>query len=78
MYYLEIFDNMNPNLEVLKLILDMMDWSILAIFFLEILLKWLDNFMHFWKSTWNVFDFVVTFLVRLCKTVNTAHSQQAV
>ncbi|KAL2093565.1 hypothetical protein ACEWY4_010877 [Coilia grayii] len=58
----EIFDNMDPKLEILKLVLDMMDWSILAIFFLEILLKWLDSFVQFWKNTWNIFDFVVTVL----------------
>ncbi|XP_062403389.1 cation channel sperm-associated protein 2-like isoform X2 [Sardina pilchardus] len=75
----EIFDNMDPKLEMLKLVLDMMDWSILAIFFLEIFLKWLDNFRHFWKSTWNIFDFVVTFLsvlpqiIRAIGGVNRGH-----
>ncbi|XP_041966142.1 cation channel sperm-associated protein 2-like isoform X3 [Alosa alosa] len=77
----EIFDNMDPKLELLRLILDMMDWSILAIFFLEMLLKWLDNFRHFWKSTWNIFDFVVTFLsvvpqiIRAVGGANTSHIQ---
>ncbi|XP_036806912.1 cation channel sperm-associated protein 2 isoform X1 [Oncorhynchus mykiss] len=58
----EVFDNMDPKLEIVKLVLEMLDWSILAIFFLEILLKWLDNFWNFWKSTWNIFDFAVTML----------------
>ncbi|XP_055788925.1 cation channel sperm-associated protein 2-like isoform X2 [Salvelinus fontinalis] len=58
----ELFDNMDPKLEIVKLVLEMLDWSILAIFFLEILLKWLDNFWNFWKSTWNIFDFAVTML----------------
>uniref|UniRef100_A0A673ZC09 Cation channel sperm associated 2 n=1 Tax=Salmo trutta TaxID=8032 RepID=A0A673ZC09_SALTR len=58
----EVFDNMDPNLEIVKLVLEMLDWSILAIFFLEIVLKWLDNFWNFWKSTWNIFDFAVTML----------------
>ncbi|XP_070980900.1 cation channel sperm-associated protein 2-like [Oncorhynchus clarkii lewisi] len=58
----EVFDNMDPKLEIVKLVLEMLDWSILAIFFLEIVLKWLDNFWNFWKSTWNIFDFAVTML----------------
>uniref|UniRef100_A0A8L0DS96 Cation channel sperm associated 2 n=1 Tax=Oncorhynchus mykiss TaxID=8022 RepID=A0A8L0DS96_ONCMY len=61
---IQVFDNMDPKLEIVKLVLEMLDWSILAIFFLEILLKWLDNFWNFWKSTWNIFDFAVTMLVR--------------
>uniref|UniRef100_A0A8K9WWM1 Cation channel sperm associated 2 n=1 Tax=Oncorhynchus mykiss TaxID=8022 RepID=A0A8K9WWM1_ONCMY len=62
---IQVFDNMDPKLEIVKLVLEMLDWSILAIFFLEILLKWLDNFWNFWKSTWNIFDFAVTMLVRI-------------
>eukprot|EP00063_Salmo_salar_P005359 XP_013980194.1 PREDICTED: cation channel sperm-associated protein 2 isoform X1 [Salmo salar] len=73
----EVFDNMDPNLEIVKLVLEMLDWSILAIFFLEIVLKWLDNFWNFWKSTWNIFDFAVTMLsvipeiVKVFKEVDT-------
>ncbi|XP_070296196.1 cation channel sperm-associated protein 2 [Salvelinus sp. IW2-2015] len=75
----EVFDNMDPKLEIVKLVLEMLDWSILAIFFLEILLKWLDNFWNFWKSTWNIFDFAVTMLsvipeiVKVFKGVDTDH-----
>ncbi|XP_031420931.1 cation channel sperm-associated protein 2 [Clupea harengus] len=75
----EIFDNGDPNLEVLKLVLDIMDWSILAIFFLEILLKWLDNFKQFWRSTWNIFDFVVTVLSvlpEIIRTIGVANKDQ--
>ncbi|XP_071183861.1 cation channel sperm-associated protein 2-like [Salvelinus alpinus] len=75
----EVFDNMDPKLEIVKLVLEMLDWSILVIFFLEILLKWLDNFWNFWKSTWNIFDFAVTMLsvipeiVKVFKGVDTDH-----
>ncbi|KAK1158100.1 cation channel sperm-associated protein 2-like [Acipenser oxyrinchus oxyrinchus] len=58
----EVFDNMDPSMDMLKLALDVLDWSILDIFLIEILLKWIDNFVSFWKSTWNIFDFVVTVL----------------
>ncbi|RXM94811.1 Cation channel sperm-associated protein 2 [Acipenser ruthenus] len=58
----KVFDNMDPSMDMLKLALDVLDWSILDIFLIEILLKWIDNFVSFWKSTWNIFDFVVTVL----------------
>ncbi|MGH0171794.1 UNVERIFIED_CONTAM: hypothetical protein FKN15_061998 [Acipenser sinensis] len=51
----KVFDNMDPSMDMLKLALDVLDWSILDIFLIEILL-------NFWKSTWNIFDFVVTVL----------------
>ncbi|XP_046890527.1 cation channel sperm-associated protein 2-like isoform X1 [Hypomesus transpacificus] len=73
----EIFDNMDPSLHILKLVLDMLDWSILAIFFLEIFLKWMDNFWQFWKSTWNIFDFVVTIVSVLPEIVKAIYGQDA-
>lgn len=41
------------------------DQIAIIIFFLEILLKWLDSFVEYWDDPWNVFDFVVTILVRI-------------
>ncbi|KAJ7998375.1 hypothetical protein DPEC_G00222050 [Dallia pectoralis] len=58
----EVFDNMDPNLEILKLILEIIDQYILAIFLLEIVLKWVDDFWSFWKCTWNLVDFSITLL----------------
>ncbi|XP_030621085.1 cation channel sperm-associated protein 2-like [Chanos chanos] len=58
----EITDNMDPDLEVLKLVLDTLDAFTLVVFLLEILLKWVDDFTGFWKSAWNIFDLVVTVL----------------
>uniref|UniRef100_A0A4W4EIB8 Ion transport domain-containing protein n=1 Tax=Electrophorus electricus TaxID=8005 RepID=A0A4W4EIB8_ELEEL len=59
----EIFDKMEPHFQILAIVLDILESGILGIFFLEILLKWLDNFWQFWKSSWNIFDFCVTILV---------------
>ncbi|XP_058622487.1 cation channel sperm-associated protein 2-like isoform X3 [Onychostoma macrolepis] len=36
--------------------------SVEAVYVLEIILKWLDDFWLFWKSPWNVFDFAVTLM----------------
>ncbi|XP_063686203.1 cation channel sperm-associated protein 2-like [Bolinopsis microptera] len=41
-------------------ILEMFDLFSLYMFVLEILLKWADNFVDFWSSGWNIFDFLVT------------------
>uniref|UniRef100_A0A2R8ZG29 Cation channel sperm associated 2 n=1 Tax=Pan paniscus TaxID=9597 RepID=A0A2R8ZG29_PANPA len=54
---------------ILTLTLEVAAWFILLIFILEILLKWLSNFSVFWKSAWNVFDFVVTMLSLLPEVV---------
>lgn len=39
--------------------LQMCDLIFLTIFVVEILLKWYHGFFLYWKSGWNVFDFVV-------------------
>uniref|UniRef100_A0A3P8ZDZ4 Ion transport domain-containing protein n=1 Tax=Esox lucius TaxID=8010 RepID=A0A3P8ZDZ4_ESOLU len=75
----EVFDNMDPNLEILKLILEMMDRYILAMFLVEFILKWMDDFWSFWKSTWNILDLATTLLsiipeiLKLFKSVSTAN-----
>ncbi|KNC52386.1 uncharacterized protein AMSG_12160 [Thecamonas trahens ATCC 50062] len=43
-------------------ILYFLDLFALYVFLLEIGLKWIDSFMKFWQSGWNVFDFLVTLL----------------
>ena len=48
--------------EVLNTYLDYFDQLCLMTFVMEILIKWMDNFMEFWLSGWNIFDFVVTML----------------
>lgn len=62
---LEVNDMEEASLETLKLFLDIFDYCSLFIFMLEIALKWIDDFKHFWKSSWNIFDFLVTFAVRI-------------
>ncbi|MBN3308957.1 CTSR2 protein, partial [Amia calva] len=71
----EVFDNMDPSLVILKLILNIVDWSIVAIFLLEILLKWIDDFFMFWKNNWNIFDFMVTILSILPEVIKLYQGQ---
>ena len=33
------------------------------VFMFEIILRWLDSFVHYWENGWNVFDFIVTVMV---------------
>uniref|UniRef100_A0A8C9GS91 Cation channel sperm-associated protein 2 n=1 Tax=Piliocolobus tephrosceles TaxID=591936 RepID=A0A8C9GS91_9PRIM len=66
---LKLLESTNTKLWPLKLTLEVAAWFILFIFILEILLKWLSNFSLFWKSAWNVFDFVVTMLSLLPEVV---------
>ena len=37
----------------------------LGIFIMEILVKWYYGFINFWKSAWNIFDFVLVSLTIL-------------
>eukprot|EP01048_Picozoa_sp_COSAG05_P023519 COSAG05_NODE_5129_length_1257_cov_4.224525_1_plen_217_part_01 len=36
-----------------------LDYIFLTFFAVEILLKWVANFASFWRSSWNVFDFLI-------------------
>ncbi|CAH1795210.1 unnamed protein product, partial [Owenia fusiformis] len=45
-----------------KLMMNIIDYVTLFVFVIEIVLKWIDDFWDFWKSGWNIFDFIVTFL----------------
>ena len=44
--------------------LDIFDKISLAVFLLEIALKWLDDFQGYFGDAWNVFDLLVTIGVR--------------
>uniref|UniRef100_A0A8C8Z2Z5 Ion transport domain-containing protein n=1 Tax=Prolemur simus TaxID=1328070 RepID=A0A8C8Z2Z5_PROSS len=65
MVEIELLESTNTELWPLKLTLEVAAWFILLIFIVEILLMWLSSFSLFWKSAWNVFDFIVTMLVRI-------------
>jgi len=36
-----------------------LDKLFLTVFIMEILFKWYDDFLGFWRVGWNVFDFVI-------------------
>ncbi|XP_070543381.1 cation channel sperm-associated protein 2-like [Ptychodera flava] len=56
----EISDREDPSLDLLRTVLDVFDYCSLMLFMIEIILKWMDDFSQFWKSGWNIFDFIVT------------------
>ncbi|XP_071400433.1 cation channel sperm-associated protein 2-like, partial [Centroberyx affinis] len=51
---------MDPEKENYTLICNILNWCVLTSFIGEFLLRWVDDFCRFWKSTWNIFDFIVT------------------
>ncbi|KAL6482782.1 hypothetical protein MHYP_G00076540 [Metynnis hypsauchen] len=51
-----------PDLSLANQVLNGINWVVVAVFYLEIVLKWMVNFWQFWKNAWNIFDFILTFL----------------
>ncbi|KAG2471138.1 CTSR2 protein, partial [Polypterus senegalus] len=58
----EIVDKVDDTSNILVVSLDILDCIITYVFISEIILRWIDDFFEFWKSLWNVFDFIITFL----------------
>ena len=54
---------MEPWVDRAVLALDIFNYFCILVYVVDILLKWLDNFTAFWKSPWEVFDFIITFCV---------------
>ena len=46
------------------MLFDLVDTLAVVVFVVEIALKWTDNFTDFWKDWWNIFDLVITIMVR--------------
>ncbi|KAI4888806.1 hypothetical protein NFI96_026076 [Prochilodus magdalenae] len=51
-----------PHLDVANQVCSMLNWLIVATFYLEILLKMIVDFRQFWRNMWNIFDVIVTSL----------------
>ncbi|KAL6482626.1 hypothetical protein MHYP_G00074980 [Metynnis hypsauchen] len=51
-----------PDLSLANAVLSSINWVVVAIFYLEITLKWMVDFWKFWRNSWNIFDFILTFL----------------
>ena len=63
LYFSELENMVEPWVDLVKLVFDTFDYLAMFIYVMEIILKWMDSFTDFWKSSWNVFDCVVTFMV---------------
>ncbi|XP_043925837.1 cation channel sperm-associated protein 2 [Protopterus annectens] len=66
----EVFDHEEENLQVMMDAVKFVDLFCLCCFIAEIILKMLDNFYLFWKSNWNIFDFIITTLSVLPEIIN--------
>ena len=40
-------------------LITLLDRIITGVFVMEVLLKWYYGFFNFWKSAWNIFDFLI-------------------
>ncbi|GCC34925.1 hypothetical protein chiPu_0013402 [Chiloscyllium punctatum] len=55
----DVADKPGPKYHAIKIMLVIIDWCILSVLTCEIILRWLYDFVNFWKSGWNVFDLTV-------------------
>uniref|UniRef100_A0A3B4C8M9 Ion transport domain-containing protein n=1 Tax=Pygocentrus nattereri TaxID=42514 RepID=A0A3B4C8M9_PYGNA len=60
-----------PDLSLANKVLNGINWVVVAVFYLEIALKWMVDFWLFWRNAWNIFDFILTFLRTLVKVLCT-------
>uniref|UniRef100_A0A3B4C8Y7 Ion transport domain-containing protein n=1 Tax=Pygocentrus nattereri TaxID=42514 RepID=A0A3B4C8Y7_PYGNA len=51
-----------PDMSLANEVLNGINWVVVAVFYLEIALKWMVGFWQFWKNAWNIFDFIFTLL----------------
>ncbi|XP_078283572.1 cation channel sperm-associated protein 2-like [Rhinoraja longicauda] len=57
---------------ILTILLVTIDWSILSVLVSEIILRWLQDFVKFWSSGWNVFDLTVLIISIIPEVVKAA------
>ncbi|XP_067827240.1 cation channel sperm-associated protein 2-like [Heptranchias perlo] len=62
--FTDVSNKPGPKFSAITTMLVVIDWCILSILTCEILLRWLDDFVNFWSSSWNVFDLAVLLTVR--------------
>ncbi|XP_032906080.1 cation channel sperm-associated protein 2 isoform X1 [Amblyraja radiata] len=58
---------------ILTIMLVIIDWSILSVLVCEIILRWLQDFVKFWSSGWNVFDLIVLIISIIPEVINQTH-----
>ncbi|KAL7864423.1 hypothetical protein AOLI_G00158430 [Acnodon oligacanthus] len=65
--------SVKPHLSLANEVLNGINWVVVAVFYLEIVLKWMVDFCQFWRNTWNIFDFLLTFLSVLPEIIVQQH-----
>nr|XP_060628761.1 cation channel sperm-associated protein 2 [Anolis sagrei ordinatus] len=58
----EIVEREESRFVKLKIAVEVIVWVIVLIFWGEIILNWTVSFQQYWKNSWNVYDFTVTFI----------------
>ncbi|XP_072889191.1 cation channel sperm-associated protein 2-like [Hemitrygon akajei] len=63
------------NFSVVTTILSVIDWCILSVLMSEIILRWLQDFVGFWRIGWNVFDLTVLIISIIPEVIKTIYYQ---
>ncbi|XP_062921163.1 cation channel sperm-associated protein 2-like, partial [Mobula hypostoma] len=63
---------------VLTTILSVVDWCILSVLMSEIILRWLQDFVKFWRIGWNIFDLTVLIISIIPEVIKTIHYQTGI
>ena len=61
--FTELPESNNIFLIALNKMINLVDSLTLIMFCTDIILKWIDGFVKFWKVKWNVFELIITALV---------------
>lgn len=60
----ELPDTNHIAIVALNGLIGLVDTLTIIMFCVDILLKWIDNFIKYWKSSWNVFELLITIVVK--------------
>ncbi|XP_072326884.1 cation channel sperm-associated protein 2-like [Scyliorhinus torazame] len=74
----DVADKPGPKFHAITTMLVIIEWCILSVLTCEIILRWLYDFVNFWKSGWNVFDLIVLITSLVPEVVRGAHLKTSI
>ncbi|XP_020382095.1 cation channel sperm-associated protein 2-like [Rhincodon typus] len=74
----DVADKPGPKFHAVMTMLVIIDWCILSVLTSEIILRWLYDFVNFWKSGWNVFDLTVLITSLVPEVVKGTHLKTSI
>ncbi|XP_067873909.1 cation channel sperm-associated protein 2-like isoform X2 [Heterodontus francisci] len=74
----DVSDKPAAKFSAITTMLVIIDWCILSVLTSEIILRWLHDFVHFWRSSWNVFDLTVLITSIVPEVVKGTHLKTSI